>query len=203
MRLTDALTTAPGRHEIPDCWRSDLPQLLADMGLMTGVEIGVEQGLFSEELCKAGLIVYSVDPWIHCPAWSYQREQRKMEDLYEQTKARLASYPNSHIVRKTSMDALADFPDGSLDWVYIDGNHEFRYIAEDLYEWPRKVRKGGIVAGHDYFTPVDKRICAVAPIVHAYVAWFNVETWYVLGSKRRRPGEKRERHRSWLWFKQE
>jgi hypothetical protein len=39
------------------------------------------------------------------------------------------------------MDALNDFEDDSLDFVYIDGNHEFPYVAEDLFHWSKKVRK--------------------------------------------------------------
>jgi hypothetical protein len=202
MKLLDGIKQTGGRIEIPDCQRSDLPQFFVDMGYKVGVEIGVEEGFFSEELCRVGLKVYSVDPWIHSPNWRYQRTQEEMEKIYNRAKARLGKYPNDTIIRKYSMDALADFPNESLDFVYIDGNHEFRYVAEDLYEWPKKIRKGGIVSGHDYFTPVQKDICAVAAILHAYVGWFNIETWYVLGSKRRHaPNQVRERHRSWMFVK--
>ena len=172
------------------------------MGYKVGVEIGVEEGFFSEELCRVGLKVYSVDPWVHSPNWRYQRTQVEMDKIYERAKKRLSKYPNNTIIRKYSMDAVNDFKDGSLDWVYIDGNHEFRYFAEDIYEWEKKVRKGGIVSGHDYFTPIQKEICAVTPIIHAYVGWFNITKWYALGSRRRHaPNEIRERHRSWMWIK--
>jgi len=101
------------------------------------------------------------------------------------------------------MEAVKVFENNSLDFVYIDGNHEFRYFAEDIYEWPKKVRKGGIISGHDYFTPVQKEVCAVQPVLHAYIGWNDIVTWYVLGSKRRHaPGEKRERFRSWFWVKE-
>jgi hypothetical protein len=207
MKLLDAIKIKGepakcGRVEIPDCSRSDLPQFFADMGYKVGVEIGVENGFFSEEILRAGLKLYSIDPWIHCPNWRYQRAQIEMEKIYEKAKKRLGKYENSTIIRKISMDAVTDFANESLDFVYIDGNHEFRYVAEDIYEWTKKVRKGGIISGHDYFTPVQKEICAVAPILHAYVGWFGIDTWYVLGSKRRHmPNETRERLRSWFWVK--
>jgi hypothetical protein len=191
-----------GRVEIPDCQRSDLPQFFVDMGYKVGAEIGVETGYFSEELLRVGLRVYSIDPWVHSPTWQYQKSVEKMKSIYDAAKEKLSKYENSIIIRKISMDAVLDFPDESLDFVYIDGNHEFRYFAEDLYEWPKKVRRGGIVSGHDYFTPVQKKICAVQPILHAYVNWFKIDTWYVLGSKRRHlPGQIRERFRSWFWIK--
>lgn len=202
MKLIDAVKLTGGRIEIPDCQRSDLPQFFVEMGYKVGAEIGVENGYFSEELCQVGLQVYSIDPWIHSPNWRYQRTQAEMEKIYEKAKKSLSKFKNNTIIRKYSMDAVNDFKDDSLDFVYIDGNHEFRYVAEDIYEWTKKVRPGGIVSGHDYFTPVQKDICAVAPILHAYIGWFNIDTWFVLGSRRRHaPGEIRERHRSWFFIK--
>jgi len=191
------------RIEIPDCTRSDLPKFFVDMGYKVGAEIGVENGYFSSELLSVGLKLYSIDPWIHCPNWRYQRTQDAMEKIYVDAKHRLGQYENSVIMRATSMEAVGQFENESLDFVYIDGNHEFRYIAEDLQEWPNKVRKGGIISGHDYFTPVQKEVCAVQPILHAYVGWYDIKTWYVLGNKRRHiQGEKRERFRSWFWVKE-
>ncbi len=56
------------------------------------------------------------------------------------------------------MDALEDFEDNSLDFVYIDGDHNFKHISEDIYEWTKKVRSGGIVSGHDYLILFQKQI---------------------------------------------
>ena len=43
--------------------------------------------------------------------------------------------------------------DESLDWVYIDANHRYEYVKENLEIWTPKVKKGGICAGHDYDNP--------------------------------------------------
>ena len=102
------------------------------------------------------------------------------------------------------MEAAEDFKDESLDFVYIDANHEFRYIAEDLAEWTKKVRKGGIVAGHDYFfvkTGTGAQIWHVAYVLKAYIAAFGIKNWYILGSKHEKPGEKRDKWRSWMFVK--
>jgi hypothetical protein len=192
-----------GRVEIPDAIRSDLPKFFVDMGYKVGAEIGVENGYFSEELLGAGLKLYSIDPWIHCKDWMYQRSHDKMERIYADAQARLSKFENSVIIRDISMNAVKQFEDESLDFVYIDGNHEFRYVAEDLYEWPKKVKKGGIISGHDYFTPRRREICAVTPLLHAYTGWYGIDTWYVLGSRRRGiEGERREKFRSWFWVKE-
>jgi hypothetical protein len=201
--LVPGVKIKDGRVEIPDCTRDDLPQLFVDLGFKVGAEIGVERGLFSEKLLKAGLELYCIDPWIHCSSWSYHRSVETMAAIEQEALGRLSRYPKAHAIKAISMEAVQQFKDGSLDFVYIDGNHEFRYVAEDLQEWVPKVRKGGIVAGHDYFTPKtrSKSICAVAPILHAYVGWYDIEQWFVLGTKKQRLGEQREAHRSWMFVR--
>ena len=99
------------------------------------------------------------------------------------------------------MDALADFEDESLDFVYIDGDHNFRFIAEDIYEWPKKVKKGGVIAGHDYTTLDGPGLYAadcyaVKCIVDAYTRCFQIPKWYLLGKER-----EVDKYRSWFWIK--
>ncbi len=53
-------------------------------------------------------------------------------------------------IRKKSIEASKDFEDNSLDFVYIDANHQFRNVLEDLKSWYPKVKSGGVIAGHDY-----------------------------------------------------
>jgi SAM-dependent methyltransferase len=52
--------------------------------------------------------------------------------------------------RKTSVEASNDYDDESLDFVFIDGSHEYKDIVDDLKAWIPKVKIGGILAGHDY-----------------------------------------------------
>jgi predicted O-methyltransferase YrrM len=56
------------------------------------------------------------------------------------------------------MEAVKDFKDESLDFVFIDGNHQYSYVLEDITEWSKKVRSGGIVSGHDYFEFLDNGV---------------------------------------------
>ena len=57
------------------------------------------------------------------------------------------------VVRSTSVEAAAATADESVDWVYIDGNHAYEFVLEDLRSWYPKVRPGGLVAGDDYDRP--------------------------------------------------
>lgn len=57
----------------------------------------------------------------------------------------------------TANDAACDMPDGSLDFVFLDGCHDFDSIRADLEAWPNKLRNGGILCGHDYNGSGDRR----------------------------------------------
>lgn len=56
----------------------------------------------------------------------------------------------AEFLRMSSMEAVKNIPDGSLDFVFIDAIHLYEYVKEDIEQWLPKVRKGGILAGDDY-----------------------------------------------------
>lgn len=204
MDLIKAIKETGHPFEIPDCSRDDLPQFFVDMGYKAGAEIGVYKAEFSEKFCQAGLKLFAVDPWRIYKDYDNPRGQARLDFQFEHSSRVLAPYPDCQIIRKTSMEAVEDFEDESLDFVYIDGNHEFRYIAEDLFEWTKKVKKGGIVSGHDYFfnkTGTGAQIWHVAHVLKAYIASFGIQNWYLLGRKETLPGEKRDKWRSWMFIK--
>ncbi len=204
MKLIDGLKLKGRPFEIPDCSRDDLPQFFVEMGFKVGAEIGVYKGEFSDKIAKTGLKLYGIDPWRIYKDYSNPRGQTRLDFQYEHTTRVLAPYPNCTIIRKTSMEAVEDFIDESLDFVYIDGNHDFRYIAEDIAEWTKKVRKGGIVSGHDYFftkTGTNTTHWHVAYVLNAYIGAYNIQNWYLLGRKHTVEGEKRDKWRSWMFLK--
>lgn len=186
MSIIDALKEKGHPFIIPDASRSDLPQFFKDMGFGIGAEIGVYKGEFTEKFKDFGM--YAIDPWIpYEGGGSAHRRADKQELLYEEAKKRLSA-PNFTIIRKTSMEAVKEFGDGLLDFVYIDGDHRYEYVLEDIRSWSKKVRKGGVVAGHDYIC-TDPKVNAlplkyqlhlqVGKAVDKYVE--DMEAFYVLG----------------------
>ncbi|TSC65333.1 MAG: hypothetical protein CEO21_440, partial [Microgenomates group bacterium Gr01-1014_80] len=135
--------------EIPNFGRDNLASLFAELGFKTGVEIGVETGAYSEILLKnnPGLKLYSIDPWKAYSGFRDYTVQEELDKLYKDAKTRLAPYPNSEIIRKFSMDGVKDFADNSLDFVYIDANHSFLNITQDIIEWSKKIKVNGIISG--------------------------------------------------------
>lgn len=61
-------------------------------------------------------------------------------------------------IRKRSVDAAKDFPDRSLDAVYIDAEHDEDSVREDIKAWRPKIRFGGYLCGHDFYFPYIQKI---------------------------------------------
>ena len=190
------LTTHTGRlpWEI-NATRADLASLFAELGYTSGAEIGVERGLYTEELCKANpqATIYAIDAWEAYSGYREHVSQGKLDNFYQDTKERMASYPGCKIIRAYSKDAAAQFKPESLDWVYIDANHDFVQVVNDISVWSRRVRPGGIVAGHDYRKDKGPAAFHVPFAVQGYTQSYRVSPWFVLRG---------DKSASWMWVKQ-
>jgi len=165
--------------------RDDFPTIFAKLGFTKGAEIGVSTGTFSKILCDGipNLHLLCVDPYM-----AYQRaSQRLCDEALARAQQRLAGCP-VEFIRKTSMEAVKDVPLGSLDFCYIDGDHRFDFVMQDIIEWAQRVRKGGIVSGHDYYKFYQ---AGVIRAVDAYTIAHGISMWYVT----------REMMPSWMWVK--
>jgi len=136
---------------LQDTDRSHLVKLYHDLGYRVGAEIGAGGGVFSEMICQTipGVKLYAIDAWVPYDGYVDFQNEAYLEDDYKRTVEKLKPF-DATIIRKFSMDAVKQFEDGSLDFVYIDANHEAPYVEDDIRAWSKKVRPGGMVSGHDY-----------------------------------------------------
>jgi len=183
----EQLIKLPGKRET-------LAKLLSEIELSKGVEVGIEQGRFSEVLCKSNpnIELYSVDAWTAYKGYRDHVSQKKLDGFYEKVKKLLKPY-NCKVIKGFSMDVVKQFKDESLDFVYIDGNHEFLQTTQDIAEWSKKVRKGGIVAGHDFRRGDRKWVCHVKDVVQAWTYAHGIKPWFIF---------KDEKSPSWFYVKQ-
>jgi hypothetical protein len=186
--------------EIKGVGRDILPVLFKELGYTKGVEVGTFEGDYAEKLCQANpeLHLCCVDPWTKYKGYTDIVKPLTISVAYEHAQAKLATY-NCTLIREFSVDGAKQFPDGSLDFVYLDGNHRLPYVIEDLHAWIPKIRPGGIISGHDF-----KKLKGTTRIqvVEAVVAWtdaFHIRPWFVLGRTKTRPNEYRDKHRSFFW----
>lgn len=193
--------------EIPNTTRDDLAEFLAENELNLGAEIGVAAGEYSEILMNANpnLFLYGVDPWEPYSGYKDFARLGTFTSLEQQAHERLDRFDNYKFLKMYSLDAAERIPDGSLDFVYIDANHSEPYVTQDITAWFPKVRKGGVVAGHDYARikakgKEDSTNWAVIPAVHKFAKENNLQI-YVWGLEAKLPGLKRDGSRSWMFLK--
>jgi hypothetical protein len=192
--------------EIPNVGRLDLAELFADLGFNKGAEVGTEEGFYAKQLCEANsaLSLTCVDPWIAYEGYREHVTDEVYDALFNLAKSNLATYDVTFL-RKFSTDALEDVPDESLDFVYIDANHDLPHVIEDLVGWSKKVKVGGIISGHDYIRRSIREpvLCHVVEAVQAYTSAYHVKPYMILGRRACLKNEVRDRPRSWMWVKPE
>ena len=190
---------------IPDVGRDNLAELFKELDFNRGVELGVDRGEYSEVLCKANpsLHLFSVDPWAsfaYEPNTYVNEEQSYFDKNYNETKERLAPH-NCTLVKKTSAKALKDFEDNSLDFVYIDANHDFPNFVFDLHNWLKKIKPGGIISGHDYAVFSYSKFNHVKRALDAYARCYRMIPLFIVGAMEYKEGTIRDKYRSWFWVK--
>lgn len=136
--------------------RDQLGDLLLRLRLLSrGAEIGVYKGEFAETLLKVwpGRLLL-VDTWRHMDHYldSWNVDDVQAERHLAEARVRLSPFGDrAAFCRMESKEAAELQPDQSLDFVYIDANHAYQSVLRDLALWYPKVRRGGLVCGHDYF----------------------------------------------------
>lgn len=54
------------------------------------------------------------------------------------------------ILKGNSLELAVKFPNESLDFIFIDANHTYEDVKADILAYIPKVKKGGVLGGHDY-----------------------------------------------------
>ena len=116
-------------------------------------EIGVNEGVFSHSILRTNPSrLYLIDPW-EKQTGDYSSDptnEGDFEQKYRTVRDALGGLPNVEIIRDYSLKAAERFPDGYFDWIYLDADHSYGAVTSDLEAWIKKIRPGGIFAGHDY-----------------------------------------------------
>jgi len=140
--------------------RRDFPILIKQMGYKKICEVGVSTGMFLSILSLSNPIhLVGVDVWDKYDKEAYgsiphynkifPHDQNKIWRENVQSWAKKNDLKIDIIVN-FSVEAAKLFEDGYFDFVYIDANHVYKEVIADLEAWYPKIRKGGMLAGHDY-----------------------------------------------------
>jgi len=123
------------------------------------VEVGCWKGksasYLAVELINSGKNIefYCVDTW-EGSIEHHEQMPDQLPSLYDTFIDNMKPLENTYIpLRMPSIEASSKFEDSSLDFVFIDASHEYQDVKDDIAAWLPKIKKGGILAGHDYMLP--------------------------------------------------
>ena len=145
-------------------YSSTIPYLRA-IGAKRVAEVGVAYGYHAETILAGveGVCYVGVDPYLagYDDSDVFARDvaqlfmddpQSSMNRLYAAVKSGLSNRHSgrAQIIRAGSGEATHEFPDSCFDAVFIDGDHRFESVLQDLHAWWPKIRPGGSILGDDY-----------------------------------------------------
>lgn len=147
--ITRCAAGAPSRNAL---WSA----FVGEAGIRSVAEVGVWKGHFAEHLlreCPDVSRYVMIDPWRHLADWEkpYNVSDVAFEDVYAEAMSRTDfAASRREVLRETTREAAARLDDGSLDFVYVDGDHTLRGITIDLVSTFAKVKPGGFLGGDDF-----------------------------------------------------
>ena len=188
--------------EIPDVGRDDIAPLLHELDFKIGVEVGVASGQYSKVLndCNPQMKLYGIDPWASYKEYKDYVKKETFDYLETEAMKRLSNHPNYEFIKDFSMNAIKKFEDNSIDFVYIDANHEDPYITQDLEGWYNKVKSGGILSGHDFTRPRHASYNVIEAVL-GFVSRNNINPLIIWGLNGKANKLKRDSARSWMIIK--
>ena len=125
----------------------------------TFVEVGVWKGKSAAYMCvelarsEKDIRFYCVDSWEDPEIYHTFVTNMKPVEVYYTP------------IRVSSLEASKGFANKSLDFVFLDSDHSYDAMIQELLAWMPKIKLGGILAGHDYY-PDHPEYCGVYAAVN-------------------------------------
>lgn len=166
-----------------------------------GAEIGVWEGSTSIQIVKhrSPKKMYLVDPYsvrgyipadeANDPTFSYEKYynnyakltggkseehfEKYYDGVYNRVVDKFKSYQNVEICRMNSTDWFNSFDGEKLDWIYIDGDHSYTGVINDLENCLKVLKPNGVILGDDYKWGRDGDKGGVKKAVNEFVAKYN------------------------------
>jgi predicted O-methyltransferase YrrM len=149
---------------------------------ITGAEIGVENGAHAFEMLENLPLtkLYLVDAYKP----HYDKDQSVVDRWRKDAKDLLSDFVDRIVwLIGDSLDFSDTIDDESLDFVYIDADHAATAVYNDIVAWSKKVRVGGIVAGHDFSVYEETRQGVIKYALENDIeVYFRQQDWWFIKS---------------------
>lgn len=146
-------------------YRYELGEILETERAQSGVELGVQRGVFAEQLLKRWP---SCRKYVLVDLWARQNSYKDIANVKDEEHLKYkqkALSRVSHFKTRTNIEVCHNYTTscadlyqrrGELfDFIYVDARHDYKGVLEDLQRWWPLLKPGGILAGHDYVDQMD------------------------------------------------
>jgi len=155
-----------------------LTEMIQKYGFKIGAEVGTGKGATAAYLFRNNPTLHLIEV-AYYPDSSYKKGDYTSR-AKETWRRRVRRYRHRMTVHTCpSREAVKMVRKGSLDFVFIDADHSYKECLHDIKKWFPKVRKGGLVCGHDFqdrFPGVEK---AVREVFGTKFETTEDSVWYV------------------------
>lgn len=130
--------------------RELIPSLLTNKEGLVGVELGVAKGTFSKKIVELYNFkeFYLIDWWL---------KPNHLISYINLLKYKFKKETNVYILRGSFDEFLYCFKNAFFDFIYIDGlAHTGQLEGQTIRRWLPKIKKYGIISGHDYCDEYSK-----------------------------------------------
>lgn len=159
----------------------DIPEIIKGIENPVGVEIGVAEGTTTEYLLQTlpTLKLSGVDSYPVYIDWNDTQPngEKNYTEMLNKVQPYLDRYEHLY---EDSDNAVSEFDDESLDFVFIDGLHTYNQVLKDCQNYYPKIKKGGFIIGHDFarIEGVNKAVREFANSIGKEISNAKQDLWY-------------------------
>jgi predicted O-methyltransferase YrrM len=175
-----------------------LASMMLEQGYKSFVEVGCKEGRTSGHILKnvPESRVIAIDPWMKqeksadptketYEEWDFEKIEKEfcanvgIEFVVPESK--VISNDRVTFLRQTSRQASANLHGNEYDLIFIDALHDYENVMFDISAWWPRVRKGGVLAGHDFnhkWPGVERAVADHFNLINVGVGFDSV--WFVI-----------------------
>eukprot|EP01041_Mallomonas_annulata_P009460 gene9460-19644_t len=141
--------------------RVDLGDILRELNMKTGVELGVQGGGYSADILRRWR---QATDYVLVDLWAHQNNYKDIANVDDKEQLALMDgavdlikglerkgfAKNVTVCRNLTTICAQRFRDKYFDFIYVDARHDYKGVLQDITDWWPKLSQGGIMAGHDY-----------------------------------------------------
>ncbi len=157
-------------------------------------EVGVWKGDFSKKIydLRSPKKLILVDPWIFNPKirgcapqvnGKEPLNQKFFDDAKSSTYAKFHNLENVEIIDSSSLDSSNMFKNEYFDYIYIDGEHSYDAVLNDLNHWYPKLKKNGKIFGDDFYWREEDNSFSVKNAYENFILNNKIKKWCVFKSQ--------------------